>query len=232
MLGTSFPDYLDPALSFTVDGWEGMSGVYPGLLTYPHVEGNAGAEPVPGLAKAMPTISNGNKTYKFTLRKNLNFSDGTPVKASDFKHSIERLLAQDSQGSSFFTSIAGSDEYVKTKKGGLSGIKADDATGEITINLSEPQSTFLFVLATPFGGVVPGDTPAKNMTKDPPPSAGYYTITNSKPPNSYTLVKNTKFSPGLKGTDVDQGNVDQIDVKIVRSASNQVTQVSNNRPTS
>ena len=45
---TSFPDYLDPALSYTVDGWEAMNGAYPGLLTYAHVEGQDGAKVVPG----------------------------------------------------------------------------------------------------------------------------------------------------------------------------------------
>ena len=30
---TSFPDYLDPQLSYTVEGWEGLWNVYVPLLT-------------------------------------------------------------------------------------------------------------------------------------------------------------------------------------------------------
>ncbi len=47
---TSQPDYLDPALSYTVNGWEPMWIVYTPLLTYPHVEGTKGGEVIPGLA--------------------------------------------------------------------------------------------------------------------------------------------------------------------------------------
>ena len=105
---TSFPDFLDPALSYTVDGWEALNGVYTGLVTYAHVGGQDGAKVVPGLAEDMPKISADGKTYDFVLRDGLKFSDGTPVKASDFKHSIERILAQDSQGSGLgYTSIVG-----------------------------------------------------------------------------------------------------------------------------
>ena len=45
---TSMPDYLDPALSFTVDGWQALLQAYPGLLVFPHKSGPDGAEPVPG----------------------------------------------------------------------------------------------------------------------------------------------------------------------------------------
>jgi peptide/nickel transport system substrate-binding protein len=45
--------------------------------------------------------------------------------------------------------------------------------------------------------------------------------------HSYTLVKNPNFSESLKGTAVDAGKVDQIDVKIVRDLSNQVTEIAN-----
>ena len=45
---TSQPDYLDPALSYTVNGWEPMWIVYTPLLTYAHEEGEAGARAHPG----------------------------------------------------------------------------------------------------------------------------------------------------------------------------------------
>ncbi len=229
VLDTAFPDFLDPGLSFTVNGWEALGQVYPGLLTYPHVGGQEGAKVEPGLAEDQPEISDDNKTYKFTLRDDINFSDGEPVKASDVKHSIERLLEQDSQGSSFFTGISGAEEFQESKKGGISGIEADDDSGEVSITLDKPQADFLFALATPFGGVVPSDTPAKNQTKNPPPGAGFYEITDVVVNRSYSLVKNEQFSPGLEDTAVDAGKLDQIDVKVVSSGSNQVTQVATNK---
>ena len=51
---TSQPDYLDPALSYTVNGWEPLSTVYSGLIGYKRAEGQAGSEliPVPGAGHA------------------------------------------------------------------------------------------------------------------------------------------------------------------------------------
>jgi peptide/nickel transport system substrate-binding protein len=225
---TSMPDYLDPALSFTVDGWQAELQAYPGLLVFPHKSGTEGAEPVPGLAEDMPDISTDGKTYKLQLRDNLKFSDGTPIKASDFKKSIERLLAQDSQGSSFYTGIVGAEEYLKTKKGDVTGIKPNDQTGEITINLTEPRGSFTFELAIPFAAVLPGDTPKSNQTKNPPPGAGRYTIRNVRINRGYEMVKNPNFSPSLEGTAVDAGKADKFDVGIYGSEANQVTRITRN----
>src|SRR3954447_25367280 len=57
-------DYLDPGLSYTVQGWGAMWHVYLPLLTYKDVAGPQGATVVPALAEAMPTVTNGGKTYK------------------------------------------------------------------------------------------------------------------------------------------------------------------------
>src|SRR5689334_8305162 len=101
------PDYMDPGLAYTVNAWELMQNIYIGLLTYKHVNGPEGATVIPGLAQALPKVSNGNKTYTFTLRKGLKYSDGTPVKASDFEYTIKRLFLLDSPGVGFFTGIVG-----------------------------------------------------------------------------------------------------------------------------
>ena len=225
---TSMPDYLDPALSFTVDGWQALLQAYPGLLTFPHESGPEGAEPVPGLAEDMPEISEDGRTYRLKLRDNLKYSDGSAIKASDFKTSIERMLAQDSQGSSFYTGIEGAEEYLKTKKGGISGIEPNDDTGDITIKLTEPRGSFTYELAIPFAAVVPGDTPKRNMTKEPPPGAGRYVIRNVRINRGYEMVKNPNFSSSLEGTAVDAGKADGFDVGIYGSEANQVTRISRN----
>ena len=222
---TSMPDYLDPALSFTVDGWQALLQAYPGLLVFPHKSGAAGAEPVPGLAEDMPQISADGKTYRFKLREGLKYSDGSPVRASDFKSSIERVLAQDSQGASFYTGIVGGEEYLETKKGGISGIETNNQTRDITIRLTEPRGSFTFELAIPFAAIVPGDTPKSNRTKNPPPGAGRYTIRNVRINRGYDMVKNPNFSPSLEGTAVDAGKADAFDVGIYGSESNQVTRI-------
>src|SRR5215211_7093239 len=74
---TSNPDFLDPALAYTVEAATAHWLIYPGLLTYRHEEGKPGADLMPGAAEKMPEISSDGKTYKFTMRKGLKHSDGS-----------------------------------------------------------------------------------------------------------------------------------------------------------
>ena len=134
---TSFPDYIDPQLSYTLEGWEVLWNVYTPLLTYKHAKGKEGTQVVPGLAEKMPDISPDGKTYKLKLRPNMKYSDGTPIKPSDFAYGIQRLFKTDSGGSVFYDVIVGAKDYADGKANTISGIKTDDNTGDITIELTE-----------------------------------------------------------------------------------------------
>ena len=67
------------------------------------------AKILPGLATTTGTVTNGGKNYKFTLRKGMKYSDGTPIKASDFKNTIIRDFNLNSPGIGFFSNIVGID---------------------------------------------------------------------------------------------------------------------------
>jgi peptide/nickel transport system substrate-binding protein len=220
---TSQPDFMDPALSYTVNGWEPMWLVYTPLITYKRAEGQEGAELIPGLAEDLPEISKDGKTYKLKLRDGLKYSDGSPVKASDFEHAIKRVLTLESGGTAFYLVIEGAQEYLDAGKpdGELSGIETDDTTGDITIHLTGPDGSFSNVLAMNFAGLVPGDTPFENMTKRPPPGVGPYKITESVPNRQFVLEKNKLFDvPGIP-----KGYVDKITTKIIKSAQRQAQDV-------
>jgi peptide/nickel transport system substrate-binding protein len=223
---TSQPDHLDPALTYTVNGIEPLWLVYTPLITYPRTgDFETDATLIPGLAKEMPTISEDGKTYELTLRENLKYSDGSPVKASDFEHAIKRVLNLESGGSAFFLGIEGAQDYIDAGKceGDISGIETDDKTGKITINLSEPDGSFSHVLAMWFAALVPGDTPCKELTQDPPPGVGPYMVTESVPNRQFVLEKNPNF-PDL-GSDIPPGKVDKITTKIIKSAQRQAQDV-------
>lgn len=224
---TSFPDFLDPALSYTQEGWQSLWTVYTPLLTYKHAEGAAGATVVPGLAEAMPTVSADGKTYKLKLRSGLKYSDGKAVKASDFKHSISRMLNLESGGSSFYLGIVGAEKYVKDgkAKGDIPGIVTDDATGDITITLTKPDGRFPYILAMPFASVVPGDTPFENQTKTPPPGVGPYKFENVRINRGYDLVK----VPTFNVPDQQVGNLDKIEVAIVKNRRRQTQDTIQNK---
>jgi peptide/nickel transport system substrate-binding protein len=223
---TSQPDHLDPALMYTVNAIEPSWLVYTPLITYPRTgdeEKDAGL--IPGLAEEMPTISKDGKTYELTLRKGLKYSDGSPVKASDFEHAIKRVLNLESGGSAFFLVIDGAQDYIDAGEceGDISGIETDDKTGKITINLSEPDGSFSHVLSMWFAALVPGDTPCKELTKDPPPGVGPYMYTESVPNRQFVMEKNPNF-PDL-GPDIPPGQVDKITTEIIKSAQRQAQDV-------
>jgi peptide/nickel transport system substrate-binding protein len=223
---TSQPDYLDPALSYTVNGIEALWLVYTPLLTYRHVEGPEGAELIPGLAEDMPDISSDGLTYTLTLRDGLKYSDGTDVVASDFEHTIQRVLNLESGGSAFYQTIEGATEYLEKgdPEADISGIETDDQTGEITITLTEADSSFSNILAMWFAGLVPSDTPFENLTEEPPPGVGPYTITESVPNRQFVMEKNTEFE-ALDIPDIPTGNIDTITTVIIKDAAKQAQDV-------
>src|ERR671915_179703 len=222
---TSQPDFLDPALSYTVNGIEPLWLVYTPLITYPRTGTDKDSSLIPGLAEEMPTISEDAKTYELTLRKGLKYSDGSPVKASDFEHTIKRVLNLESGGSAFYLGIEGAQEYIDAGKcdGDIAGIEADDKSGRVTLRLSEPDGAFQHVLAMWFSAPVPGDTPCRNLTKEPPPGIGPYKLTESVPNRQFVMEKNENF-PDL-GADIPPGKVDTITTKIVKSIARQTQDV-------
>lgn len=220
---SSQPDFLDPALSYTANGWEPLWLAYTPPVTYRHEEGKAGTQLIPGVARAMPAVSANGRKYTFTLRKGLKYSDGKPVKASDFEHTIKRVLDLESGGSFFFEGIEGAGDYVDSGKqdGDISGIETDDETGEVSITLEKADGQFMNVLAMPFAGIVPSGTPFENLSKDPPPGVGAYEFTKSVPNREFVLEK----VKGFAVPDLPKGKVDKITTKIVKSSNRQTDQV-------
>ena len=224
---TGYPDYLDPALSYTQEGWTAMYDTYIPLLTYAHESNAAGSKVIPGLATDMPKITNGGKTYTLMLRKGLKYSDGTPIKASDFRFAVERMFKLNSGGSPFYTSIVGAEQFQKTKQGGIPGIKTNDKTGEIVINLTGPRGTFTNELGLLFVAPLPPDTPIKNLTVDPPPASGPYEIASSDPGQGWKYDRNPEWAKNNSKIlpELPSGYVDKIDIKLIRNSATQVSEI-------
>src|SRR3954454_4826322 len=220
---TAQADSLDPAVGYTVNSLEPGWLVYTPLLTYRHAAGRAGAQLVPGLAESLPRVSPDGRTYRLKLRAGLRYSDGTPVRAGDFEHAIERVLALASPGTSFFLGIEGAQQYVAKKRhgGGLRGIDADDGSGAITIRLTQPDGTFPNVLAMLFAAPVPASTPFSNRSASPPPGVGPYRYANVQPGRGFVLERNDRF--GVPG--IPKAGLSPIDVHIVKNLTRQAEDV-------
>jgi peptide/nickel transport system substrate-binding protein len=222
----SFPE-LDPTVAFTTEAWTAMYDTYLPLLTYAHAEGEAGAKVVPALAEDLPAISEDGKTYTLKLRKGLTYSDGTPVKASDFAATIERIFKMNSYGAAFFTGIVGAEKFAETKRGGIPGIETNNESGKIVIRLTEPRGTFTYELATLYAAVLPGDTPAKVLTREPPPATGPYEIVDVEQGRGWSYRRNPawKKSNAELIPDLPGGHVDKIEVAVVRNKATSVNEI-------
>ncbi|MBS1887465.1 MAG: ABC transporter substrate-binding protein [Actinobacteria bacterium] len=224
---TSFPDYMDPQISYTAEGWTAMRPVYIPLITYKHASGEEGAEIIPGLAKELPKVTNGGKTYTLFLRSGLKYSNGEPIKAGDFKYAVERCFLTNSGGSPFYTDIVGAEQFAKTKKGGISGIKVNEKTGEIVINLVKPRGTFNNELALMFVAPIPQKTPAEDQSAHPIPASGPYMITKSQPGSGWEYERNPYWAKdnGKQMPEIPSGHVNKIEIQILRNQSTQVNEI-------
>jgi peptide/nickel transport system substrate-binding protein len=208
------PDYLDPQLGYTTEAAEADWIAYTPLLTYRHKSGAGGTDLIPGLAQHLPQISPNGKRYVFMLRKGLVYSNGRPVRASDFTYTIERAIRLGWGGSPFITDhVLGAREYESGASSDVSGITTDDATGRIEILLRHPYGPFANVLALPATGLVPTGTPMKDLSRTPPPGVGAYRITDVAPNRSWTMVKNPGFER-LEIPDVPDGSLERIKIRI------------------
>ncbi|TBY06300.1 ABC transporter substrate-binding protein [Rhizobium laguerreae] len=142
---------LDPAIGYDRVNWSMIKSLYSRLMDYAPGTPN----PVPSLAESF-TVSPDGLTYTFKLHKDVKFSNGREVVASDVKYSIERAVDPKTQGpgAGFFGAIKGFEDETGGKTTTLSGIETpDDST--VIFNLSRPDATFLHVLAINFASVVP-----------------------------------------------------------------------------
>jgi peptide/nickel transport system substrate-binding protein len=215
-------DYLDPGLSDTTEGWGVMWNVYLPLLGYRHVNGTKGARLVPYLAMTLPRISHDRRIYRLTLRDGLRYSNGAPVKASDFKKTIERDFLLDSAGAAFFRNIVGADYYAEhpRRKGhDIRGITVDNATRTIEIRLKNPQADFSNVLASEFAAPVPADAPAADTSLHPLPATGPYEIKSYQPRSRILLERNPSFQAWRFHGAVPAGNPDRVTWDIVPDAT-------------
>jgi peptide/nickel transport system substrate-binding protein len=194
------PLSADPGLDFTTQGNELESVIDTPLLTFKRgVQGAGGSTIIPALATGLPESSNGGKTYTFTLRPNLHYSDGTAIKASDVITALERDLKIPWQAASFISGyVKGADAYAKGKAKTITGVTADDTKGTLTVNLVAPFSPIVDIFALPGTAPVPPNTPAKNLASKGTIGDGPYMWSSINPEHQYVLVQNPKFDvPGL-----------------------------------
>ncbi|MDP9219177.1 MAG: ABC transporter substrate-binding protein [Actinomycetota bacterium] len=148
---------------------------------------------VPDLAVDLPILSNGEKTYVFTLRRGIKYSTGADVRASDFVLGMQRALTHGVRWDFYNGIVGGQHCHDHPDACDLSqGAKANDAAGTVTFVLIAPDPEFLYKL-TYFVVPTPPGTPVEVQEKTPVPGTGPYMITDHQPDNVFTLARNPWF---------------------------------------
>jgi peptide/nickel transport system substrate-binding protein len=208
LLMGSAPGSLDPAVATSSQAAEADWLVYTGLLTYTHSGGIGGTHLVPGLASSLPTVSDGGRTYTLSLRTGLVYSDGRPVRASDFAWTLGRSIRLGAGGKRALIAslITGARAYLAGKARNIAGINTDDASGQITIHLVSAYGPFENLLALPALGFVPRGTRLTDQAAAPPPGIGPYEIRHVTR-RSFSLVQNPRWTQmGIQ--EIPAGHVD------------------------
>jgi peptide/nickel transport system substrate-binding protein len=219
----------DPQINYTLQEWQLLILSHDGLVGFKRAGGTEGTKIVPDLATSVPKPTDGGKTYTFTLRKGIKFSNGAELKASDVKYTFERLfkIGQSPNAGSWYNVIVGGDACVaKPATCTLDkGIVVDDAKGTVTFHLTKGSPEFLDQLGVPFAFILPSGTPNKEV-QIPPPGTGPYKWVEYNPNKALKLVRNTYFKEWSKDAQ-PKGLPDVIVQKFGLSGEAQVTQVEN-----
>ena len=205
-------------------------GVFESLLAYDYLA--RPAKLMPGVAEAMPEVSDGGKTYLFRIKKGIFFTPHAAFKgvprelvANDFAYAIKRHLDPKNrsvQASVYSGKIVGLDELAaEAKKSGkfdydkpLAGLETPDKY-TLRIRLIAADPTFPYNLANAIAAGVArevidmyGEEAGRH-----PVGTGAYMLEQYVPRSKIVLVAN----PGFRGFTWDfKSNGDAWDEKIVK----------------
>ncbi len=210
----SEPDTIDPALNSSVDGATLVAHLFSGLAKWAQDESgklvivaDAAEELVEGVENEDGTI-----TYTYTLKEGLTWSDGQPLKASDFVFSWNRAAspALAADYNYMLDVVKGYAEMWETDESGEVFLNPDaklevEATDDRTlvVTLNNAVAYWNELLAFPTYYPVREDVVAsENWATDPATYVcnGAYTITGWEHNSVITLTKNANYFDAEKVT--------------------------------
>jgi len=199
-------DFVDPQLAYRTDDWSMLFTTAMQLVSFPEKSGAAGSQLYPQAATAFPVVSNNGKTYTFTVRSGLKFSDGSPVTGASYQRAWERILSP-KMGSplgvnlDLQNTIAGGAAFLAGKASHISGIKASGQ--KISFTLVKPNATFVSILSMQWFTAVKPNMAYSSQGLNVYPAAGPYYIKSRDPGRSTVLARNPYYK-GNRPANPDQ----------------------------
>ncbi len=198
-------NHLDPAQMYVSDMKVLSQLIFRGLTTFKQ-DDKGNATVVGDLATDSGQMSDGGRTWKYTLKDGVKFADGKPITSKDIRHTFERQYAKFiTDGPTYiqqWLSGAGTSYRKALPDGPYKGDHLpksvldtpDDKT--IIFHFKQPQSQLPYALTMPGYSAVPeGARDTKASYDVAPVCAGPYKIASFKSGKSMKLVKNTNWDP-------------------------------------
>ena len=177
---------FDPALAVDVRTGKLISLVYDNLVHF-----GDSTEIVPGIAKNW-NISKDGLEYRFTLRNNVLFHDGSPLLLPDVVYSISRILDPEilSPQSWIFSRVDGANAFMEGKASFIRGlITKNDST--LIIKLKDPFSPFIQYLAMPAASII--NRKMEKSINEFPVGSGPWKLSNWDRDGEICFVKNENY---------------------------------------
>ena len=187
------PTTLDPALTTDSTAYEIVVELFSGLM---HLTDDPNEPIVLDLAERF-TVSSDGTVYRFVLREGLEFSDGSPVTAFDFKWSWERAALPETGSpivKEFLGDIVGINDIVEGEATSADGITViDDHTLEVRIDAPKPY--FIAKLTYPVTFVVNRDNVESGgeTWTDDPVGTGPFVLDSYEIGVSMVIARNEKY---------------------------------------
>jgi peptide/nickel transport system substrate-binding protein len=213
--------HLDPGQIYVSDEGSLATLIHRGLTGYKATNNDgSGHEVVGDLATDSGTTTDGGKTWKYTLKDGIKFSDGTPITSADFRQTYERLFASFiNQGPTYLqqwlADTNGADYRKLLPDGPYKGKHLPDSILEtpdsktIVFHFKTPHPDLPYALAMAGYAVVSKKGDTKEKYDKAPLTTGPYKIQSFKSGKSMVLVKNTNWDP--KTDPIRNQYVDQMD---------------------
>ncbi len=195
------------------------------LLNYPDRPFPAGAQLQPEVAVAMPTVTDGGRTYTFRLRSDFRFSppSNAPVTADAFRRAIERAThpRRVPYMAEAMLDIVGAAAYNAGRAKHIAGVTARGDT--LTIRLTDPSATLPARMATFMACAVPPTTPISGAGTERIPMAGPYYIASYVPKRRLLLRRNPNYHGSRRA------RMNAIDINFDMTAARAVAAVESGR---
>lgn len=190
------PETLDPTRAYYRDASAILSQLVVRSLTTWKVEGGESIL-VPDLATDLGRQSEDGLTWTFTLKDNITYSDGTPIKAADFVYATKRSFAFEElpNGPTYNTEYFKGGRTYKGPFADKSAFPGAEATDDKTVvfHLTKRWETFPYYTSFSQMSPIPQDRDTQGSYGENPLASGPYMFDTYRKSRSLKLKKNENW---------------------------------------